>query len=219
MAEVRIRPLHNPVAQLPDLSRRNLNFDPSTLNGDEPGWRKDEYRQVLPTESPGEPVRDGSWDTARSICAAYGFVDDSIVHAIYDPDEPLANRNMLLEVHFWRFFIYAPVRVGEVFDGAHKKAIRTCAFGDGTIARSRVTSRWDRSTTRSGGRTLGSVGFCIHAISKAAPIRAPILRIGLRCSDEESRCNSRSAPAEGWHNSPRRRFLNESLARPWMNST
>jgi hypothetical protein len=149
------------------------------LGASERRWRKDEFRQVLPAEAPGSPVRGGSWDTARAICATYGFVDDSIVHAIYDPDEPLPNRNMLLEVHFWGFLIYAPVRVGEVFDGARKQNgqdVHVWGWNYRTLEGHFEMGKIDYEVWK--WVDSGKVEFCIHATSCAAPIRDPILRLG-----------------------------------------
>jgi uncharacterized protein (UPF0548 family) len=179
MNEVRFRPLQDPHAKLVDLRRRDLNFDPSTLGAGEPAWRIDEYRQVLPSESPGGPVQGGSWDTARTICAAYGFVDDSLVHAIYDPENALEDRTMLLEVHFWGLLIYAPVRVHEVFEGARAhddKEARVWGWNYRTLEGHFEMGQIDYEIWK--WLETGEVEFRIKAISKAASISNPVLRIG-----------------------------------------
>jgi uncharacterized protein (UPF0548 family) len=179
MNEVRFRPLQDPHAKLADLRRRDLNFDLSTLRAGDPAWRIDEYRQMLPSESPGRPLRGGSWDTARAICADYGFVDDSLVHAIYDPEDPLEDRTMLLEVHFWGLLIYAPVRVHEVFDGARShdgKEARVWGWNYGTLEGHFEMGQIDYEVWK--WLESGEVEFRINAISKAAPIPNPVLRIG-----------------------------------------
>jgi len=179
MTDVRIRPLDDPHAHLAGLRRKNLNFDPATLARGELGWNDDRYRQVLPSESPGSPVQGGSWDTARAICAKYGFVDDSIVHAIYDPDEPLEDRNMLLEVHFWRLLIYAPVRVGEIFDGPRNQDgqdVHVWGWNYRTLEGHFEMGQIEYEVWK--WLDSGKVEFYIHATSRAAPIRDPILRLG-----------------------------------------
>jgi uncharacterized protein (UPF0548 family) len=179
MNEVRFRPLQDPHAKLADLRRRDLNFDPSTLRAGDPAWRIDEYRQMLPSESPGRALRGGSWDTARAICADYGFVDDSLVHAIYDPEDPLEDRTMLLEVHFWGLLIYAPVRVHEVFDGARShdgKEARVWGWNYGTLEGHFEMGQIEYEVWK--WLESGEVEFRINAISKAAPIPNPVLRIG-----------------------------------------
>ena len=179
MTEVRFRPLQDPQARLDDLRRRNLNFDPSTLRAEEPAWRIDEYRQVLPSESPGRPLQGGSWDTARAICAAYGFVDNSIVHAIYDPEDPLEDRTMLLEVHFWGLLIDAPVRVHEIFDGARSqdgKEAHVWGWNYRTLEGHFEIGQIDYEVWK--WLETGEVEFRINAISKAAPIPNPVLRLG-----------------------------------------
>ena len=57
---------------------------------------------VLPPEPPGEPLPGKSWDTARRIARDYDFADPSIVTGVFDREEPLEDRTMLLILHFPR---------------------------------------------------------------------------------------------------------------------
>jgi uncharacterized protein (UPF0548 family) len=108
----------DPTRALAELRGRDVNFD-ITRRADytsEHGWRADDVRQALPRESPGDPVSGGSWETARKIARNYDFADPSIVRGVFDRDEPLERRTMLLILHFHRLRLYVGVRVGDVYD-------------------------------------------------------------------------------------------------------
>jgi uncharacterized protein (UPF0548 family) len=103
---------------LAELRGRPLNFDPSrrheyTL---EKGWHVDDVRRALPPEPPGEPVPGGSWEAAGRIARNYDFADPSIVEGVFDRDEPLEDRTMLLVLRFRGLRIRVGVRVGDVYD-------------------------------------------------------------------------------------------------------
>jgi uncharacterized protein (UPF0548 family) len=103
---------------LAELRRRGLNFDPSRREAYTPatGWYADDVRRGLPSEPPGDPVPDGSWETARRIARNYDFADPSIVEGVFDRDEPLERRTMLLVLRFHALRLQVGVRVGEVYD-------------------------------------------------------------------------------------------------------
>jgi uncharacterized protein (UPF0548 family) len=108
----------DPRRTLAELRQRPLNFDPSRRREYTPenGWYADDVRRVLPPEPPGQPVPDGSWETAGRIARNYDFADPSIVEGIFDRDEPLENRTMLLVLRFRSLRIRVGVRVGDVYD-------------------------------------------------------------------------------------------------------
>ena len=108
----------NPRQALAELRRREVNFDVSRRADYTPqnGWHADDVRQALPPEPPGAPTPGGSWETARAIARNYDFADPSIVRGVFDHDEPLEQRTMLLILNFHRLRIYVGVRVGEVYD-------------------------------------------------------------------------------------------------------
>jgi uncharacterized protein (UPF0548 family) len=104
--------------QLEKLRGRSLNLDLSrreeyTL---ENGWNVDDVRNALPREPPGDPVPGGSWETAREIARDYDFADRSIVEGVFNREEPLEDRTMLLILHFHTLRIGVGVRVGDVYD-------------------------------------------------------------------------------------------------------
>jgi uncharacterized protein (UPF0548 family) len=108
----------DPCRALAELRDRGLNFDPSRRAEYTPenGWHADDVRQALPPEPPGPPTPGGSWETARAIARNYDFADPSIVHGVFDREEPLEQRTMLLILQFHRLRIYVGVRVGDVYD-------------------------------------------------------------------------------------------------------
>ena len=51
----------------------------------------DDYRQPLPAEWPGAPVRGASFERAKRLMCDYALADPAIVRAVYDPAAGLAN--------------------------------------------------------------------------------------------------------------------------------
>ena len=98
---------------LDQLHDKGLNFDLEDRDGD---WLADDYCQPLPPEPPGPPVPGGSWEVAQRLMRDYEFADPSIVRAVYHPDRPLEERDMLLEVRFYGLRFRFGVRVGGVVD-------------------------------------------------------------------------------------------------------
>jgi uncharacterized protein (UPF0548 family) len=88
---------------------RKLNFDLPRSEDHTPqdGWYADDVRQALPP---------GSFDVACGIARNYDFAEPSIVEGVFDRDEPLERRTMLLVLHFRFLRIPVGVRVGEVYD-------------------------------------------------------------------------------------------------------
>ena len=108
----------NPCLALAELRGRGFNFDVSRRAQYTPenGWHADEVRRALPPEPPGAPIPGGSWETARLLARNYDFADPSIVRGVFDREEPLEQRTMLLILHFHRLRIHVGVRVGDVYD-------------------------------------------------------------------------------------------------------
>jgi uncharacterized protein (UPF0548 family) len=114
----RLRRPSDPTRELSELRGRSVNFDLSRRAEYTPdnGWYVDDVRRALPSEPPGDPVPGGSWDTARQIARDYDFADPSIVEGVFDRDEPLEDRTMLLVLHFHALRKRVGVRVGDVYD-------------------------------------------------------------------------------------------------------
>jgi uncharacterized protein (UPF0548 family) len=173
----------DPHQALNEQRRRALNFEPSLREQHTPGngWRIDDVRQPLPPEDPGEPVPGGSWETARAIARNYDFAEPSIVTGIFDPEEPLENRTMLLILHFHRLKVHVGVRVGDVYDehtelsGRHGRVFgwnyRTLK---GHVERGQLDWQvWKFLDT-------GEVLFRINSVSQPAGGTNLLLRLGFR---------------------------------------
>jgi len=170
--------------RLEALARTPINFDPAAISGGSvpAGWNVTDLCQPLPPERPGAPEESGSWAIARRLMSSYEFADPSIVHAFYDPETPLLGRNMLLKLQaFGIAHLYVGVRVNGVYEET-----RTCPEGKACI--------WGWSYQTLQGHVEmgqmhwevwkwledGRVEFRVHALSREAPIRNPIVRLGFR---------------------------------------
>jgi uncharacterized protein (UPF0548 family) len=168
--------------RLAKLSDKPLNFDPGSLGDASPdaGWTVTDLRQALPSEPPGAPSELGSWQIARRLMRGYEFADPSIVRAYYDPEEPLQGRNMLLKLQALGIaHLYVGVRVGDVYEEVRElEAGRACVWGwnyrtlEGHVEMGQMD--WEVWKWLGDGR----VEFRIHAVSRAAHIRNPIVRLG-----------------------------------------
>jgi Domain of unknown function (DUF1990) len=165
-------------ARLAALHGRPLNFDPASF--DRPDWRRDDYRQTLPSERPGAPEPGGSWETAVALSRSYAFADPSLVEARYDPTVPLEERVMLLILHVFGARIYAGVRVGATGNDLridHEREAQVFFWNYRTLeghveAGQRDFEVWKWHDT-------GEVEFRTHAVSRAADTN-PIIRLGFR---------------------------------------
>lgn len=101
-----------------DLPRRDLNYRPVSWEeaSADPSWRIDEVTRSLAVEPPGEPEADGPFRRVARTLETYEFADPDIIRGVYDPDEPLEGRNMLLEGRFWWMRFHMGVRIHGVVD-------------------------------------------------------------------------------------------------------
>lgn len=163
------------------LRSKGLNFAPEKRAEyiEATGWRIDHYRQPLPAEGPGFPTRGGSWEIARRLATAYEFVDQKLVRAYFDPQEPLESRNMLLEVHFWGLRIYVGVRSGGIRDGMREDGggeARVWSWSYMTLEGHFEMGQIDYEVWK--WLDSGKVEFQIRAYSRAAPIDDLVVRVG-----------------------------------------
>ena len=168
--------------RLADLARKPLNFDLASLAAASPrsGWTITELCQPLPAEPPGMPVEDGSWQIARQLMSGYEFADPSIVRAYYDPDVPLEQRDMLLKLQaFGVAYVFVGVRVGEVFERTREIGGRRAQIWgwnyrtlDGHVEMGQMD--WEVWKWLDDGR----VQFRVRAVSRAARIPNPFIRLG-----------------------------------------
>jgi uncharacterized protein (UPF0548 family) len=169
-------------AQLERLHDLKFNFDPARLPAMTcDAWHVDSYRHSLPPESPGEPVRDGPFETAKLLLCDYEFADPTRVRAYYRADAPLEQRDMLLEIRYFILRVRVGVRIGPVFDEVREIAGRRArVWGwayrtlEGHLERGQMDYQiWKWLDT-------GEVEYRIDAVSQVAEIRNPILNLGFR---------------------------------------
>jgi uncharacterized protein (UPF0548 family) len=168
---------------LADLRGRGLNYDPEEprLGTAEGGWRIDDYCQQLAREGPGPPAPQGAWEVARSFLCDYEFIDPSIVRAVFDSNEPLEGRNMLLELRFWGLRFHVGVRVAQVTGGARTvdgRQAQVWGWGYRTLEGHLEVGQMDYEVRK--WVDTGEVEFRIHAFSRAADIPNRIVRLGFR---------------------------------------
>ena len=168
--------------RLAELRVRPLNYDPAELDLDAPppGWHVDDRFQPLPAEAPGPAQPEGSWEIAARLIRGYEFADPSLVRAFYDTDAPTQGRDMLLELRALNLVhVYVGVRVNQVYD--HTRTIdgrQVRVFGwnyrtlEGHVERGQMDWEvWKWLDT-------GEVSFHVRAVSRAASIANPVIRIG-----------------------------------------
>jgi uncharacterized protein (UPF0548 family) len=168
--------------RLAELARKPLNFDLASLADASPagGWTITDLCQPLPAEPPGMPLADGSWQIARQLMSSYEFADPSIVRAYYDPTIPLERRNMLLKLQAAGIaHLFVGVRVGEVYEQTREvDGMRARVWGwnyrtlEGHVEMGQMD--WEVWKWQDEGR----VEFRVHAVSRAAHIPNPLVRLG-----------------------------------------
>jgi uncharacterized membrane protein/uncharacterized protein (UPF0548 family) len=168
---------------LDQLHDKGLNFDHerSQRFTAANGWRIDEYRQQLLAEPPGPPLPGGSWEVARRLMRDYEFADPSIVRAVYHPDHPLEQRDMLLEGRFLGLRFHFGCRVGGVNDEVRtvdRRPVRVWGWNHRTLQGHLEMGQMDFEVWK--WLDTGEVEFRIHAVSKPAHIPNPVIRLGFR---------------------------------------
>ena len=159
-----------------------VNYDPNAvdLNNPPSHWVVDDRCQPLTPEPPGEPIPEGSWETAKRLISGYEFADPSMVRAHYERDAPLEGRVMVLELRALGVLtVHAGVRVVKVYDEIRERDGRQArVFGwayrtlKGHVEEGQMdwmVWKWLDS---------GAVEFRVRAVSRPAPIRNLVVRIG-----------------------------------------
>jgi uncharacterized protein (UPF0548 family) len=170
--------------KLAELDAKPLNFDPAQLERASPqeGWTVTDLCQPLPAEPPGMPVEGGSWAIARRLMSGYEFADPTIVRAYYDAAVPLARRNMLLKLQALRIaHLFVGVRVAEVYEQTRELArghAHVWGWSYRTLAGHVEMGQMDWEVWK--WLADGRVEFRVHAVSRAARIRNPIVWLGFR---------------------------------------
>jgi uncharacterized protein (UPF0548 family) len=179
------RTLADPIARraLDELHDKGLNFDREEPEQFTPanGWRIDDYCQPLPIEPPGPPLAGGTWERARRLMLDYEFADPAIIRAVYYPDRPLEQRDMLLEGRFLGLRFYFGCRVGGVNDETRiidRRAVRVWGWNYRTLQGHLEMGQMDYEVWK--WLDSGEVEFRIHAVSKPAHIPNSLIRLGFR---------------------------------------
>jgi uncharacterized protein (UPF0548 family) len=165
---LRDRPLNFDLARREEFTRAN-------------GWQIDEWRRTLPPEPPGPPLPDGSWAACKEVLATYSFADPRIVRAVYRPDTPLEDRELLLEGRFYGLRFLMGLRVGTVTDTATQvdgQQVRVWGWNYQTLQGHLEMGQMDYEVWK--WTDTGAVELRIDAFSKPAEIRNPIVRLGFR---------------------------------------
>ncbi|MDQ3887485.1 MAG: DUF1990 domain-containing protein [Actinomycetota bacterium] len=168
---------------LDELRDKTLNFDVHRRGGYPPGygWLVDNYRQSLPGERPGPPVPGGSWEVAQRLIRDYEFADPTIVRAVYEPDDPLDGRDMLLEIRFYGLRFRFGVRIGGVRDETRDvdgRQVRVWGWNYRTLQGHLEMGQMDYEVWK--WLDSGDVEFVVCRFSRPAPVRNPLVRLGLR---------------------------------------
>jgi uncharacterized membrane protein/uncharacterized protein (UPF0548 family) len=168
---------------LDELHDKGLNFALEQRGDFTPanGWNVDDYCQPLPSEPTGRPLSDGSWQAARRLIRDYAFADPSIIRAIYYPDRPLAQRDMLLEGRFLGLRFYFGCRVGGVNDQLRTidaRQVQVWGWNYRTLQGHLEMGQMDYEVWK--WLDSGTVEFRIHVVSKPAYIPNPVIRLGFR---------------------------------------
>lgn len=163
-------------------TKYNYDIDAHETFTEANGWRIDAYVQQLPPEPSGEPVPNGSWETARDIIRNYEFPDPSLISGIFVPDTPLEKRVMVLQAHFLFFTFYFGVKVGSVIDEIREEEGKGSARVWGWSYRTLEGHFEMGEISFSVWKFLesGEVQFRINAFSKATHIPNIFYRIGFR---------------------------------------
>ncbi len=168
--------------QLQRLHELKLNFAPADLPAvAQEAWHVDDHRRSLPAEPPGEPVRRGSFETAKLLLRDYEFADPGRIRAYYRADAPLEGRDMLLEIRYLILRVRVGVRIGAVFDELREidgGSARVWGWAYRTLEGHLERGQMDYQIWK--WLDTGEVEYRIHAVSQIAEIRNPILSLGFR---------------------------------------
>jgi uncharacterized protein (UPF0548 family) len=159
----------------------NYDLERAADFGPASGWNVDDYCQSLPREEPGSPVPGGPFEAAVELATNYEFADPRIIRAIYDPNAPLGNRDMLLEARFYGLRFMFGCRVGSLVDTIRKlkgRPVRVWGWNYRTLQGHLEMGQMDYEVWK--WLDNGDVEFRIHVLSRPARIPNPVIRLGFR---------------------------------------
>ncbi len=141
------------------------------------GWHQDYVRVELGREEPGKIAEDGLGNAAAELVDSYEFADPSILRAVYRYPGDLIGRNMLLVGRFLILRFAMGVRITEAHDelrdGEHRIGWSYQTL-DGHLEQGKLTYEIAKDLAS------GTVEFRIHAYSRRARIRNPLIALGFR---------------------------------------
>jgi uncharacterized protein (UPF0548 family) len=168
--------------QLERIHDLELNFNPSALSSvKRDAWHVDDYCRSLRPEPPGEPIRSGSFETAKRLLRDYQFADPRRIRAYYWADSPLGGRDMLLEIRYLALRVRVGVRIGLVFDEIHEigdRSARVWGWAYQTLEGHLERGQMDYQVWK--WLDTGEVEHRIHAVAQVAETRNPVLNLGFR---------------------------------------
>ncbi|MFE3165333.1 DUF1990 family protein [Streptomyces sp. NPDC059224] len=158
---------------LRDLADARVNYAVEEVR--RPAWNIDTYGAALPAEGPGLPDPGGTWERACRFVRDYEFSPPRIVRAVYDPEQPLLGRDMLLEARFYGLHFYCGVRVTEVVDRWSGDA-RVWGWAyetlEGHLERGKVAYEVVKRCD------TGEVSFVVSCYSQGSPALGRVVRLG-----------------------------------------
>jgi Domain of unknown function (DUF1990) len=167
--------------RLGSLEKLKLNLDLERRHGysEVGGWRIDRHEADLPSEPPGEPIANGSFEAAKSIASLYQFPPPDLITGIFRPDGPLEGRVMLLEARFLWFQFWFGVRITNVTDGIFEtEAGRERQWGYSYATLEGHFERGQITFTVAKHLETGAVSFRIASFSQRGSIRNLFHRFG-----------------------------------------
>lgn len=116
MVDVRLLGSDDAMAELAKLHDVDVNYVLEGAPTVEDGWSFDDYCQKLAVEAPGPPEPGGAYEVACRLVRDYEFADPAIIKAVWLPESPLEQRDMLLSGRFGPLRFLLGVRVSSVVD-------------------------------------------------------------------------------------------------------
>lgn len=170
--------------QINTLAHLPFNYDEKLYHEakDKSGWFIDRYQASLAVEPPGEPIKDGPFETVKNAIRLYQFPDPKLIRAVFDPDSALVGRDMLMLARFmgfnFRFGVRVTSEVNEVCENKEGENVRHWGYSYRTLQGHFEVGeiRFEVAKNLETGRVL----FEIDAYSKPGRIPNLFYRVGFK---------------------------------------
>ncbi len=170
--------------QIQSLAKLDYNYDEKVYHAskDKQGWNLDKYQATLSKEPPGEPIAKGPFNAVKEVIILYKFSDPRLIRAVFDPNQDLAGRNMLLLAKFLGFHFTFGVRITSVIDEVRKNdkgdSIRLWGYSYRTLTgHFELGEIWFQVEKN---LNTGEINFEVTSYSKADRIPNFFYRIGFK---------------------------------------